>query len=127
MGANDNKIILWWGLQAPRIFTSGSDIWAQIGRGKEGLLGNILVKSNIRKSKFDNVFDIRKSYIPVPHDAMLHTCDGVSKRDCDVSKSRAMCCDRKTNMLNNLVPILEYLSYLSPDFQTVFSIVMGIP
>ena len=62
MGANDNKIILWWGLKVPRFFTSGRDIWAQIGRGKEGLLGNILVKSNIRKSKFDNVFDIRKSH-----------------------------------------------------------------
>ena len=62
MGANDNKIILWWGLQTPRFFTSGRDIWAQIGRGKEGLLGNILVKSNIPKSKFDNVFDIRKSH-----------------------------------------------------------------
>ena len=61
MGANDNKIILWWGLQAPRFFTSGRDIWAQIGREKEGLSGNILVKSNIPKSKFDNVFDIRKS------------------------------------------------------------------
>ena len=30
-------------------------------------------------------------------------------------------------MLNILVPILEYLSYLSLDFQTVFIIVMGIP
>ena len=27
-----------------------------------GLSGNILVKSNITKSKFDNVFDIRKEY-----------------------------------------------------------------
>ena len=27
-----------------------------------GLSGNILVKSNITKSKFDNVFDIRKSH-----------------------------------------------------------------
>ena len=40
-----NKIQLWWGL------------W-----GKVGLSGNILVKSNIPKSKFDNVFDIRKSH-----------------------------------------------------------------
>ena len=38
-----------------------------------------------------------------------------------------MCCDRKLNMLNILTPILEYLSYLLPDFQTVFIIVMGIP
>ena len=27
-----------------------------------GLLGNILVKSNITKTKFDKVFDIRKEY-----------------------------------------------------------------
>ena len=27
-----------------------------------GLSGNILVKSHIPKSKFDNVFDIRKDY-----------------------------------------------------------------
>ena len=32
-----------------------------IGRGKVGLSGNILVKKNIPKSKFD-VFDIRKEY-----------------------------------------------------------------
>ena len=43
-------------------FTSETDIWVQIGRGKVGLSGNILVKSNITKSKFDNVFDIRKSH-----------------------------------------------------------------
>ena len=42
---------------------------------------------------------------PGPHDAMLHTCDGASKRGCDASKSSAMCCDRKLNMLNILVPI----------------------
>ena len=62
MGANGNKIILWWGLQAPRFLTSGRDIWAQIVRGKVGLSGNILVKSNIVKSKSDNVFDITKSH-----------------------------------------------------------------
>ena len=62
MGANYNKIILWWGLEAPRFLTSGRDIWTQIVRGKVGLSGNILVKSNIAKSKFDNVFDIRKSH-----------------------------------------------------------------
>ena len=39
MGANDNKIILWWGLQAPRFLTSGRDIWVQIVRGKVGLSG----------------------------------------------------------------------------------------
>ena len=62
MGANYNKIILWWGLQAPRFLTAGRDIWTQIVRGNVGLSGNILVKSNIAKSKFDNVFDIRKSH-----------------------------------------------------------------
>ena len=41
-----NKIQLWWGL------------W-----GKVGLSGNILVKKNIPKSKFDNGFDIRKESI----------------------------------------------------------------
>ena len=29
-----------------------------------GLSGNILVKSNIPKSKFDNVFDIREDHSP---------------------------------------------------------------
>ena len=37
-------------------------VLVQIGRGKVGLTGNILVKSNIPKSKFDNVFHIRKSH-----------------------------------------------------------------
>ena len=32
---------------------------------------------------------------PGPHDVMLHTCDGASKRGCNASKSRVMCCDRK--------------------------------
>ena len=41
--------------------TLGIDICVQIGRGKVGLWGNILVKSNIPKSKF-YVFDIRMSY-----------------------------------------------------------------
>ena len=36
-------------------------MWVQKGRGKVGLSGNILVKLNIPKSKFD-VFDIRKGY-----------------------------------------------------------------
>ena len=43
-------------------FSLGTDIWVQIGRGKVGLSGNIQVKSYIPKSKFDNVFDIRKEY-----------------------------------------------------------------
>ena len=58
-GCKDNKIILWWGLQAPRFFTSGRDIRAQIGSRKVGLSGSILVNSNIPKFY---VFDIRKSY-----------------------------------------------------------------
>ena len=62
MDANDNKVKLWWGLQAPRVLTSGRDIWVKIGRGKLGLSGNILVKSNSPKSKFENVFDIREVY-----------------------------------------------------------------
>ena len=36
-------------------------MWVQKGREKEGLSGNILVKSNIPKSKFD-IFDIRKDF-----------------------------------------------------------------
>ena len=39
-------------------------MWVQKGRGKVGLLGNILVKSNILKTIFDNVFDIREDYSP---------------------------------------------------------------
>ena len=42
--------------------TSGIDIWVQKGRRKVGQSGNRLVKLNIPKSKFDNVFDIRKEY-----------------------------------------------------------------
>ena len=49
------------GLSLHVCFTSETDIWVQIGRGKVGLLGNIQVKSYIPKSKFD-VFDIRKSH-----------------------------------------------------------------
>ena len=66
------------------------------------------------------------SYEPGPHAAMLYTCDGVLQRCCDGSKSHAMCCDKKFNMLNILLPILEYLSYLLSDRQTDFSIVMRI-
>ena len=63
---------------------------------------------------------------PGPHAAMLHTCDGVFQTTCDGSKSHAMCCDRKINMLNILLLILEYLSYLLFDFQTGFSNLMGV-
>ena len=38
------------------------DIWVQIGRRKVGQSGNIPIKSNMPKSKFDNVFDIREDY-----------------------------------------------------------------
>ena len=50
------------GLSLHVCFTSETDIWVQIGRGKVGLSGNMLVKSYIPKSKFDNVFDIGKSH-----------------------------------------------------------------
>ena len=49
------------GLSLQVCFTSETDIWVQIGRGKVGLSGNIQVKSYIPKSKFDNVFDIMKT------------------------------------------------------------------
>ena len=63
---------------------------------------------------------------PGSHAAMLHTYDGAFKRGCYASKSCAMCCHRKLNMRSILVPILEYLRYVLSDFQTVFSIVMGL-
>ena len=49
-------------------------------------------------------FYILMEHIPRPHAAMLHmyTCNGVFLRCCDVSKSHAMCCNRKFNMLNIL-------------------------
>ena len=37
-----------------------------------------------------------------------------------------MCCDAFSNMLEFLLPILEYLSHLLSDFQTVCSIMMNI-
>ena len=43
-------------------FTSRTEMCVQKGRGKAGLSGNILVKSNISKSKCENVFDIREDY-----------------------------------------------------------------
>ena len=54
---------------------------------------------------------------------MLHTCDGAFQWCCDGSKSHAMCCDRKFNMLNILRLISEYLSCLPTNFQTDFGIV----
>ena len=62
-----------------------------------------------------------------PHAAMLYTRDGTFQSSCDTSKLHAMCCDVFSNMLEFLLPILEYLSHLSSDFQTVCSIVMVIP
>ena len=50
----DNEIVLW----------SWLNKWAQTCRGKVGLSENILVKSNIPKSKFDNAFDIREDHSP---------------------------------------------------------------
>ena len=44
------------------LFTLGTDIWLQKRRGKEGLSGNILVKSHIPKLNFDNFFHIREDY-----------------------------------------------------------------
>ena len=57
---------------------------------------------------------------------MVHTCDGAFQRCCDASKSHVMYCDRKFNMLDIWLPIFKYLSKLSSDFQTVFSILMDI-
>ena len=45
-----NEIIQWLG------FTLGIGIWVKIGRGKVGLLGNIMVKTPVPTLKFDNVF-----------------------------------------------------------------------
>ena len=60
-----------------------------------------------------------------PHAAMLHTCDGAFKRCCNASKSHAMFCDRKFNMLNILLPILECLSrciFAKPQVLTTFAV-----
>ena len=57
---------------------------------------------------------------------MLHTHDGTFQCICDAAKSNAMVCDAFSNMLVILLPILEYLSYLLSDFQTVFTIVMAL-
>ena len=59
---NMQKLYCGWGLSLHVCFTSETDIWVQIGRGKVGLSENIQVKSYIPKLKFNNVFDIRKSH-----------------------------------------------------------------
>ena len=59
---NMQKLYCGRGLSLNGYFTSETDLWVQIGRGKVGLSGNIQVKSYIPKSKFDNVFDNRKEY-----------------------------------------------------------------
>ena len=66
------------------------------------------------------------SHNPGPHAAMLHTCDGGFQTSCDDKKSHAMCCDCKFNMLNILIPLLGYLSYLLCDLHAVCCIVKGI-
>ena len=43
-----------------------------------------------------------------------------------LGKLHAICYNRKFNMLNIMVAMLEYLRYLLSDFQTVFSIMMDI-
>ena len=57
---------------------------------------------------------------------MLYTRDGTFQSSCNALKSHAMCCDAFFNMLEFLLPILEYLSHILSDFQTVYSIVMAI-
>ena len=61
-----------------------------------------------------------------PHAAMLHPCVGTLQSCCVAGKLHAMLCDVNSNMFNIFLPILEYLRHLSFDFQTVFSILMGI-
>ena len=60
-----------------------------------------------------------------PHAAMLHTHDVTFQSTCDTAKSPAMACDAFSNMLVIWLPILEYLSYLLSDLQTVFSKMMS--
>ena len=62
-----------------------------------------------------------------PPAVMLYTRDVTFQSPCDISKSHAMGCDEFSNMLEFLIPIMDYLSYLLSDFQTVYSIVMVIP
>ena len=61
-----------------------------------------------------------------PYAMMLDTCDGAFHLCCDARKSHAICCDRKFNMLNILLLILQYLSYLLSDYQAVFTIMMDM-
>ena len=61
-----------------------------------------------------------------PHAVMLHTCDGAFQSSCDAGISHAMFCDVNSNMFNILLPIMEYLSQLLSEFQTVCSIMMEI-
>ena len=61
-----------------------------------------------------------------PHAAMLHACDGLFQSYCHARKMHAMCCNAFSNMLECLLPILEYLQYYLSDFETVYSIAMVI-
>ena len=56
------KVYCGRGLSLHVFYTSETDIWVKIGRGKVGLSGNIQVKIIYSKTKFDNVFDIRMEY-----------------------------------------------------------------
>ena len=71
-------------------------------------------------------YPIYLSACPQPHVAMLHTHDGTFQNCCDTSKLHATCCDAFSNMLEFMLPILEYLSHLLSNFETVCSIVMFI-
>ena len=51
-----NETIQWLGFSLQVFFTLGIGIWVKIGRGKVGLLGNIMVKTHVPTLKFDNVF-----------------------------------------------------------------------
>ena len=92
---------------------------------------NNWLRYSIIGSKILNMLEFTSQSIacdkPRPHAAMLHTCDFAFEGCCDGLKLHAMCCDKKLKMLNILVAILEFLSYLPSDFQTVFSLVIRIP
>ena len=55
-----------------------------------GLSGNILVKSHIPKSKFDNVFDIRKSYSQNIHSLRKFIWCFFQYNDCEENISRSI-------------------------------------
>ena len=61
-----------------------------------------------------------------PHVATLYTRDGTFQSFCDTSKWHAMCCNAVSNMLVISLPILEYLSHLLSNSQTVFSMMISI-